>query len=117
VDEARSGLGSRGWKEFWLWKEGPSRRLRSGEGLQRTGGTPGSSSLVSRLCCSTGFRATATGGTVHDLLSPFSGSGGPGLEGSARGTWPGETEKKDQNPVCSLALYKTWYRHLNKINY
>lgn len=67
-DEARPGFGSRGWKECWLWKAGPSSRLRSGEGLQRTRG--GSS----RLCCDTGFRATATGGRVQSRLSPFSGS-------------------------------------------
>lgn len=88
-----SGLGSRGWKEFWFWKGGPSRRLRSGEVLQRTEGTPGRSSLTSRLCCNTGFRATAIGGMAQVLFSPFSGSRGPGLEGSAGGAWPGERKK------------------------
>lgn len=73
-DEVRSGFGSRGWKECWFWKVGSSRRLKSGEALLRTGGTPGSSSLASRLFCNTGFRATAVGGIVQILLSPFSGS-------------------------------------------
>lgn len=116
VGGVRSGLGSRGWKECWLWKGGPSRRLRSGEGLQRTAGTPGSSSLTSLLCCNTGFRATATGGMVHILFSPFSDSGGPGLEGLAEGTWPRERQKEESKP--SVIRDETWYQHLNKvINY
>lgn len=75
LPEDEVSFGSRGWKECWLWKGGPSRRLRSVEGPQRTGGGPPSdSSPASPLCCSAGFRATATGGRGHSLRSPFSGS-------------------------------------------
>ena len=96
-DEVRPGFGSRGWKACWLWKVGPSRRLRSGEELQRTCGPPGNSSPASRLCCSTGFRATATGGRVQSFLSPFSRSCGPGLAGLVVGTWAEDGGRKEES--------------------
>ena len=105
-DEVRPGFGSRGWKACWLWKVGPSRRLRSGEELQRTCGPPGNSSPASRLCCSTGFRATATGGRVQSFLSPFSRSCGPGLAGLVVGTWAEDGgRKEDQHPCAQVRAH------------